>query len=179
MLELRTGRSRWVGQHLIQKEIMVALAAPSLPSLSAPKSGPFLKAAQTKSLLQTPPKGPGANPPLSAYHASLSHQNNAKDRTLLAGVPQLVCAARKCKARLATSSAIYLRHIKERPGCEEYSARSVHPTDFPYQHDLAPTEIPTAASDPKLGETNRRVRIEPVPVPRLRGALQAATARSA
>jgi len=107
---------------------------------------------------------------------SSAHQNKAKDRTLLAGIPQLVCTARKHKAKLAKSSAIYLR---QRPGCEEYSARSMHPTYFPYQHDLAPTEIPTAASDPRLGETNRRVRIEPVPVPTLRGALQAATACSA
>lgn len=31
------------------------------------KMGPFLKADQVKSLLQTYPKGPGANPPLTAY----------------------------------------------------------------------------------------------------------------
>lgn len=57
--------------------------------------------------------------------------------------------------------------------------RNTAPNIFPYQHDLAPTEIPTAASDPKLGETHRRVCIELIGVPTLHRALQAAAARSA
>lgn len=66
--------------------------------------------------------------------------------------------------------------MKERPGCEEHSTLSEHPTYFPYQHDLAPTEIPTVESDPKLRETNRRVDTEPIAMLALHGALQAATA---
>lgn len=120
----------------------MVLPGPSLSRLSASKTDPFLKAAQSpcskhlQKVLE----------PTHLFQLTMLPSAHQKDRTLLAGIPQLLCTARKCKARLAKSSAIYFRHLKERPGCKEYSARSEHPTYFPYQHDLAPTEIPTAAS---------------------------------
>lgn len=84
-----TGQGGLIRQDKISfKEVLWWLG---LLHLCPVKMGPVLKADQTKSLLQTPPKGPGANL-LFQFTLPSAHQNNAMDKT---GIPQLVCAPKK------------------------------------------------------------------------------------